>query len=38
MLALLMDVCYTVPGLVCILWKVTRITGVELCCSGMEHA
>jgi len=37
-LALLLDVCYTVPGLMCVLWKVTRITGVKLCCSGMEHA
>ena len=38
MLALLLDVCYTVPGLVCVPWKVTRITGVELWCSGIEHA
>lgn len=38
MLALLLDVCYAVPGLACVLWKVTRITCVELWCSGIEHA
>jgi len=37
MLALLLDVCYTVPGLVFVSWKVTRKTGVELWC-GIEHA
>ena len=30
MLSLSLDVCYTVPGLVYVLWKVTRITGVML--------
>jgi hypothetical protein len=38
MLATLLDVCCAVPGLMCVLWKVTRITAVELWYSGSEHA
>jgi len=37
MLGLLLDVCYTIPMLMYVLWKVVRVTAIELWCLHSEH-
>lgn len=37
MLGLLLDICYTVATLMYVLWKVMRVTAIELRCLDSEH-
>jgi len=37
MLGLLLDLCYTVPTLMYVLWKVMRVTAIELWFLDSEH-
>jgi len=37
MLGLLLDICYTIPTLKYVLWKVMRVTTNELWCLNSEH-
>jgi hypothetical protein len=37
MLGLLLDVCCTVPTLMCVLWKIMKVAAIELWCLDNEH-